>query len=37
MTTVQPWLLLTHQLPARPSNARVKVWRRLQEIGAVPA
>jgi len=34
---VQPWLLLTHQLPARPSNARVKVWRRLQEIGAVPA
>lgn len=30
------WLLLAHQLPARPSNARVKTWRRLQEIGAVP-
>jgi hypothetical protein len=24
-----------HQLPAHPSNARVKVWRRLQRIGAV--
>lgn len=30
------WLLLAHQLPARPSNARVKTWRRLQQIGAVP-
>src|SRR5437763_13106022 len=33
----QPWLLLAHQLPTRPSNARVKTWRRLQQIGAVPA
>src|SRR5439155_14763757 len=31
------WLLLAHQLPTRPSNARVKIWRRLQQIGAVPA
>jgi hypothetical protein len=31
------WLLLAHQLPSRPSNARVKTWRRLQQIGAVPA
>jgi hypothetical protein len=31
------WLLLGHQLPARDSNARVKTWRRLQQIGAVPA
>jgi hypothetical protein len=31
------WLLLAHQLPARPSNARVKTWRRLQQIGAVSA
>src|SRR6266699_309855 len=31
------WLLLAHQLPTRPSNARVKTWRRLQQIGAVPA
>ncbi len=30
------WLLLAHQLPTRPSNARVKTWRRLQHIGAVP-
>ncbi|MEP6872504.1 MAG: Chromate resistance protein ChrB, partial [Anaerolineaceae bacterium] len=31
------WLLLGHQLPARSSNARVKTWRRLQQIGAIPA
>jgi hypothetical protein len=31
------WLLLAHQLPARPSNARVKTWRRLQQVGALPA
>lgn len=30
------WLLLTHQLPAEPSNVRVKVWRKLQDLGAVP-
>src|SRR5712664_3366833 len=24
-----PWLLLIHQLPAKPAYARVKVWRRL--------
>jgi hypothetical protein len=30
------WLLLAHQLPTQPSNARVKTWRRLQQIGAVP-
>lgn len=33
----QRWLLLGHQLPTRSSNARVKTWRRLQQIGAVPA
>lgn len=31
----QPWLLLAHQLPARPVGPRVKIWRRLQYIGAV--
>jgi hypothetical protein len=31
------WLLLAHQLPTRTSNARVKTWRRLQQIGAVPS
>jgi hypothetical protein len=30
------WLLLLLQLPARPTNARVKTWRRLQQIGAIP-
>ena len=30
------WLLLAHQLPTRLSNARVKTWRRLQQLGAVP-
>lgn len=29
------WLLLAHQLPATPSNLRVKTWRRLQDLGAV--
>ena len=24
-----------HQLPASPSNLRVRTWRRLQELGAV--
>jgi hypothetical protein len=28
-------LLLLHQLPAKPAYFRVKVWRRLQSIGAV--
>ena len=34
--SVPRWLLLAHQLPTQPSNARVKTWRRLQQIGAVP-
>src|SRR5215203_5221762 len=29
------WLLLIHQLPAKPAYPRVKVWRRLQGLGAV--
>lgn len=29
------WLLLAYQLPVRPSNARVRTWRRLQRLGAV--
>lgn len=29
------WLLMTHQLPNEPSNLRVKVWRKLQALGAV--
>lgn len=30
------WLLLISQLPTRPAYLRVKIWRRLREIGAVP-
>jgi len=29
------WLLLVHQLPSKPAYLRVKVWRRLQALGAV--
>lgn len=29
------WLLLIHQLPAKPAYARVKIWRRLKGLGAV--
>ena len=27
--------MLVHQLPAHPSNLRVRTWRRLQQIGAL--
>lgn len=30
------WILLIHQMPPKPTSIRVKVWRRLQIIGAVP-
>src|SRR3954452_4481496 len=33
--TAQRWLLLIHQLPTKPAYFRVKIWRRLQGIGAV--
>jgi hypothetical protein len=29
-------LLFVHQLPSSPSNLRVRTWRRLQQIGAIP-
>jgi len=35
-TESTPWLALLHQLPAKPPYLRVKIWRRLQGIGAVP-
>jgi hypothetical protein len=34
-TTPTPWLLLIHQVPTSPPYLRVKIWRRLQKIGAV--
>ena len=30
------WLLFIHQLPSSPSNLRVRTWRRLQQLGAMP-
>ncbi len=29
------WLLLMHQIPPKPNYLRVKIWRRLQRLGAV--
>ncbi|MBC2744354.1 MAG: chromate resistance protein [Desulfosarcina sp.] len=29
------WLLLIHQIPPKPNALRVKIWRRLQQVGAV--
>ena len=34
--TARHWLLFVHQLPSHPSNLRVRTWRRLQQIGAIP-
>ena len=28
------WLVLAYQLPARPPHLRVRIWRRLQQVGA---
>jgi hypothetical protein len=35
-TERQEWLLLVHQLPPNPTNLRVRTWRKLQTLGAVP-
>ena len=34
-TLALSWLLLIHQLPAKPAYLRFKIWRRLQGIGAI--
>lgn len=31
----QDWILLVHQLPPKPTNLRVRTWRKLQKLGAV--
>jgi hypothetical protein len=33
--TEQDWILLIHQLPPKPTNLRVRIWRKLQKVGAV--
>src|SRR5215203_1410396 len=34
-TTKPDWILLIHQLPPKPTNLRVRIWRKLQKLGAV--
>src|SRR4029453_4178591 len=34
-TSNQEWILLIHQLPPQPTNLRVRIWRKLQRLGAV--
>jgi hypothetical protein len=34
-TTKTGWMLLIHQLPPKPTNLRVRIWRKLQKLGAV--
>ena len=33
--TTKKWLFLIHQIPPKPDYLRVKIWRRLQAVGAV--
>jgi hypothetical protein len=33
--TARTWLLLIHQIPPKPDYLRVKIWRRLHQVGAV--
>jgi len=35
-SSARRWLLFVHQLPSNPSNLRVRTWRRLQQLGAIP-
>ena len=34
-STEKEWLLLIHQIPPKPDYFRVKIWRRLQQVGAI--
>jgi len=34
-TSKHEWILLIHQLPPKPTNLRVRIWRKLQKLGAV--
>jgi len=35
LTKKSEWILLIHQLPPKPTNLRVRIWRKLQKLGAV--
>ncbi|HYP27543.1 MAG TPA: chromate resistance protein ChrB domain-containing protein [Blastocatellia bacterium] len=32
---MRDWILLIHQLPPKPTNLRVRTWRKLQKLGSV--
>lgn len=32
---MQEWILLIHQLPPKPTNLRVRIWRKLQKLGSI--
>src|SRR6266850_2941748 len=34
-TVKQSWILLIHQLPPKPTNLRVRIWRKLQKLGTL--
>lgn len=34
-TAAHEWILLIHQLSPKPTNLRVRIWRKLQKLGAV--
>lgn len=34
-STKTKWLLLIHQIPSKPDYFRVKIWRRLQQVGSI--
>jgi hypothetical protein len=34
-TSAHEWVLLIHLLPPKPTNLRVRIWRKLQKLGAV--
>ncbi len=36
LSNVSPWLLLVFTLPASKASERVRIWRKLQRIGAIP-
>jgi hypothetical protein len=35
IASAHEWTLLIHQLPPKPTNLRVRIWRKLQKLGAV--
>lgn len=35
LKNAQEWVLLIHQLPQKPTKLRVRIWRKLQTLGAI--